>query len=239
MGRKPKTSYEEKLQAVKDYLNGKDSTINIARRLNLGKNGNKEIYYWIKKYQNNGPKSLLPKPRNSTYTKEFKLKVVEEYLKGKGSLKQLCIEYKIPSDSTLRTWISKYNNLKELKDYKPKPEVYTKMAYRKKTTLEERKEIVNYCIENNKDYKGTATLYDVSYSQVYKWVNDYLSNGEEILIDNRGKRKSEDELTELEKAERKIKNLEAKVKELEMEQVLLKKVEEIERRRYFQKPKTK
>lgn len=239
MGRKPKVSYDEKIQAVEDYINGKDSAINIARRLNLGKGGDNKIREWSNKFQANGPESLLPKPKNSTYTKEFKLKVLEEYLDGNNSLEELSIKYEIPSSSTLRTWVSKYNNLKELKDYKPKPEVYTKMAYRKKTTLEERKEIVKYCIENNKDYKGTASYYDVSYSQVYKWVNDYLSLGEDSLIDNRGKRKSEDKLTELEKAQREVKILKAKVKELEMEKVLLKKVEEIERRRYFQNPKTK
>ncbi|MDI9518477.1 MAG: transposase, partial [Bacillota bacterium] len=177
MGRKPKVSYDEKIQAVEDYINGKDSAINIARRLNLGKGGDNKIREWSNKFQTNGPESLLPKPENSTYTKEFKLKVLEEYLYGKGSLEEVSIKYEIPSKSILRTWVSKYNNLKELKDYNPKPEVYTKMAYRKKTTLEERKEIVKYCIENNKDYKGTASYYDVSYSQVYKWVNDYLSLG--------------------------------------------------------------
>ena len=34
-----------------------------------------------------------------------------------------------------------------------------------KTTIDERKEIVNYCIEHNRNYKETASLYDVSYSQ--------------------------------------------------------------------------
>ena len=36
---------------------------------------------------------------------------------------------------------------------------------RRKTTIDERKEIVNYCIEHNRNYKETASLYDVSYSQ--------------------------------------------------------------------------
>nr|WP_297939539.1 helix-turn-helix domain-containing protein [uncultured Lachnoclostridium sp.] len=37
----------------------------------------------------------------------------------------------------------------------------------RKTTLEERKEIVEYCVNHNRNYKDTAALYDVSYSQVY------------------------------------------------------------------------
>ena len=62
--------------------------------------------------------------------------------------------------------------IEKLKEYDPKREVYMAEA-RRKTTLEERKEIVEYCIAHNRDYKGTASLYDVSYSQVYSWVKKY------------------------------------------------------------------
>ncbi|MGI6607498.1 MAG: helix-turn-helix domain-containing protein [Erysipelotrichaceae bacterium] len=239
MGRKPKLSYKEKIQVVEDYLNGKESAVNIARKLNLGRWGKRQILKWVRKYQTNGPEALLSKGRNNSYTKEFKQTVVEEYLNGEGSLEDLALKHQIPAPSTILNWISKYNNLKELKDYNPEPEVYTKMAYRKKTTLEERKEIVNYCLDNNRDYKTAALRYDVSYSQVYSWVKKYLSEGEEGLIDCRGKRKLESQLTELEKYQRKVKILEAKVRELEMEKELLKKVQEIERRRSFQKRKMK
>ena len=34
---------------------------------------------------------------------------------------------------------------------------------RRKTTIEERREIVKYCIEHNRNYKETAGIYDVSY----------------------------------------------------------------------------
>ena len=239
MGRKPKISYEEKIQAVEDYLSGKESAVNIARRLNLEKGGDDKIRLWVRKYKTNGPEALLSKERNNSYTKEFKQIVVEEYINGEGSLENLAIKHQIPAPSTILNWISKYNNLKELKDYNPEPEVYTKMAYRKKTTIEERKEIVKYCLDNNKDYKTTASRYDVSYSQVYSWVKKYLSEGEEGLLDCRGKRKVESQLTELEKVQRENKILKATVKELQMERELLKKVQEIERRRSFQKRKMK
>lgn len=44
---------------------------------------------------------------------------------------------------------------------------------RRKTTLEERKEIVDYCINHNRNYKNTAAKFDVSYRQVYSWVKKY------------------------------------------------------------------
>lgn len=49
---------------------------------------------------------------------------------------------------------------------------------RRKTTIEERMEIVKYCIGHNRNYKDTADLFDVSYSQVYSWVKKYDANGE-------------------------------------------------------------
>ena len=239
MGRKSRISYEDKIKACEDYLSGKASARELAQRLNLGRCGKRRVFGWVNKYRQGGPESLLPKLKNSSYTREFKINAVEEYLAGNGSLEDICNKYQIPTHSTLLNWIAKYNDLKELEDYKPRPEVYTKMAYRKKTTQEEREEIVNYCIDHDKDYKGTAALYDVSYSQVYGWVQKYLEKGTDGLTDKRGKRKDESELTEVEKLRRQNKILEARVRELEMESVLLKKVEEIERRRSFQKRKMK
>lgn len=57
---------------------------------------------------------------------------------------------------------------------------------RRKTTLEERKEIVEYCISHNRDYKNTAVKFDVSYSQIYSWVKKYDTNGETGLTDISG-----------------------------------------------------
>ena len=70
---------------------------------------------------------------------------------------------------------------------------------RRKTTIYERKEIVNYCIEHNRNYKETAALYNVSYSQVYSWMKKYDSDGDEGLIDKRGRHKLDDEVDELER----------------------------------------
>lgn len=98
------------------------------------------------------------------------MKVVEEYVRGDGSSIDLGIKYDI-SSGLLRKWIRMYNANRELKDYNPKQEVYMAEA-RRKTTLEERKEIVDYCINHNRNYKNTATKFDVSYSQVYSWVKN-------------------------------------------------------------------
>lgn len=100
---------------------------------------------------------------------------------------------------------------------------------RKKTTFEERKDIVDYCINHNCDYKGTAAKYDVSYSQVYSWVKKYDVKGEEGLTDNRGHHKTDDEVDELERLRRENLRLKRQLEEKDMVVELLKKVKEYER----------
>lgn len=100
---------------------------------------------------------------------------------------------------------------------------------RRKTTIEERTEIVKYCIEHNRDYKGTASIYDVSYSQVYSWVKKYDVNGEEGLTDKRGRHKTDDEVDELERLRRENARLKRQLEEKDMLTELLKKVQEFER----------
>ena len=110
---------------------------------------------------------------------------------------------------------------------------------RRKTTLEERVKIVNYCLEHENNYKQTAEVFNVSYTQVYQWVRKYQSSGEEGLADRRGQHKREEELSNIEILERKVKILERQLREKEMENDLLKKVQEIERRRFSPERKTK
>ncbi|MEG1312583.1 MAG: helix-turn-helix domain-containing protein [Romboutsia sp.] len=59
-----------------------------------------------------------------------------------------------------------------------------------KTTLDERIEIVGFCIANNFNYELTSNKYNISYNQIYTWVKKYKQNGYEGLEDRRGKAKS-------------------------------------------------
>lgn len=101
---------------------------------------------------------------------------------------------------------------------------------RRKTTLEERKEIAEYCISHGRDYKNTAALYDVSYSQVYTWVKKYTVDGDAGLEDRRGHHKTDDEVDELERLRRENLRLKRQLEEQGMLVELLKKVREFEGR---------
>ena len=153
---------------------------------------------------------------------------MEAYIKGDGSLAEIIAKYDISTESVLMNWIKLYNTNKELTDYDPKSEVYMADA-RRKTTLEERKEIVEYCLKHNRDYKGTASKYGVSYSQVYSWVKKFNTLGEDGLTDKRGHRKADEEVDELERLRRENLRLKRQLEERDMVVELLKKVKEFER----------
>ena len=230
MGRKAKYTIEQKIAVCEAYLSGNSSAKALARSLRLGKRGADRIREWSRMYKEYGPEVFYPKQHNRSYTEEFKKTVIKEYLDGAGSLSDLQVKYRIPKYETIRQWVIKYTKGEEIRDYLPRPEVY-KMKARRDTTLEERIEIVTYCLEHNHNYKETAALYNCNYSQVRNWVLKYERDGEDGLQDKRGKRKQYEELTDLEKAEHRIKQLERKNEELARRVELLKKAEEFEGRR--------
>ena len=70
---------------------------------------------------------------------------------GKGSLLEICKKHKITATRQLRAWIMWYNGHKEFKERSyAEGEIY--MTKGRKTTQEERVEIVAFCIEHGKDY---------------------------------------------------------------------------------------
>lgn len=224
MGRKSKVSKELKIQACKDFEAGKYSGIEISKQLNVNSG---EIYVWHGKYIEHGESSFDVSKTNKSYTKEFKLEVIKEYLTGNISLLELSIKNKI-AKSMVSNWVSKYNQGIEIKDYNPKGDVYT--MKKRKTTLEERIEIVKYVLINNNDYKGAADKYNVPYANVYAWVKNYNQNGENGLLDKRGRPSSTNStkvLTEIEKLQIELEKERLKNERLERAIFALKKNEEI------------
>ncbi|MBR5945353.1 MAG: helix-turn-helix domain-containing protein [Lachnospiraceae bacterium] len=221
---KKKHSAEWMIDRVNEYLSGNGSYDSIAHTYGIG---HATIMRWVAAYRHHGAAAFINSSGNKKYSREFKISCVEIVLKGELSVEECTAKYWISNDSVLRRWISEYNANRELKDYNPKREVYMADA-RRKTTIEERKEIVKYCIEHNRDYKGTASLYDVSYTQVYSWVRKYDADGEDALVDKRGHHKTDDEVDELERLRRENLRLKRQLQERDMTVELLKKVRELE-----------
>ncbi len=190
------------------------------------------IRRWWHSYDAHGEAGLDQHNSNLfNYSAAFKEMVVKEYLAGGKSQQSLAKKHGILSPGTICSWTKAYNNHEELTDSRPKGEyLMVKNNKGRKTTLEERIAIVEHCTANAKNYSLTAKEYDCSYGQVYSWVKKYESAGIEGLYDQRGKRKSTEELTELEKLQAENRLLKAKAKQQQMEIDFLKKLDAVERR---------
>ena len=214
-----KLSREEKLLAIKEYKAGKGSYTTIARKYGIGITTLRDMVA-IYETQDTREKG------NKKYSKELKIQAVTDYLSGEGSQRDICKKYKIKDRKILRNWIKWYNGHQEFKEpSSARGEIY--MTKGRKTTQEERAEIVAFCIEHGKDYGLTIETYKVSYQQIYSWVKKYEEKGVEGLTDRRGKTKPESELTEEERLRQENRILQAKIKDQEMEIALLKKLREL------------
>jgi len=85
---------EEKIRAVKEYLQGNTSQGEQAKRLGIKVSSFQEM---VAKYETFGENGLLKPKKNSQYTAETKHMAVESYLNGEGSQTEICKRYKIRS----------------------------------------------------------------------------------------------------------------------------------------------
>ncbi|HBF39194.1 MAG TPA: transposase [Firmicutes bacterium] len=227
MGQKFSVSYKERIDAIEKYLRHEDSIHHLAKQLNVSSNA---LTQWLKTYQSLGLEGLKEISKTMQYSSACKEAAVMDYLSGSGSYMDLCEKYGIKSTRQLRSWVSKYNRHEKLKSFGTG--VVPIMTKGRKTTYEERVEIVKYCIEHQDNYAQTAQKYQVSYQQIYSWATKYATDGVEALQDKRGKRKTPDGMSEIEKLRAQNRLLEAKNKRQQMEIDFLKKLEEVERIRF-------
>ncbi|WP_446899630.1 transposase [Clostridium sp. LBM24168] len=226
MSFKHKFSFEEKIQIVTGYLNGTNGFRESCRIYNVSQQGLKD---WIRLYNTFGVEGLKSSNSCTRYSAEVKQQAVDDYFSHRLTVPQILTKYKIRSTTQLRQWILKYNSHEKLKSSgKGGTTIMTKG---RKTTYDERIEIVQYCIEHENNYAETAKKYQVSYQQIYTWMKKYKDKGVDGLLDQRGRTKPESEMAELEMLRSENRLLKAQNKRQEMEMAFLKKLDEIERRR--------
>ena len=105
------------------------------------------------------------------------------------------------------------------------------MTKGRKTTFDERVEIVQYCIAHDHNYAETSAKFGVSYQQARSYTVKYEAGGVDALQDRRGRTKPVEEMSELERLRAENRILRAEKERAEMEVSFLKKLDEIERRR--------
>lgn len=225
MPQKSKCSPEEKVKAVEDYLTG---TMSRGQILQIYRINKETLKNWVCLYKSSGKDDLIPQAVNKHYPIELKDQVVKEYLDGNTSVMKLLIKYSISDKCVVHRWIKKYNSHGEFKSKKTGIEIY--MTKGRTTNFEERQKIVADCLSNQKDYRATMERYGVSYAQIYSWVKKYEKNGVASLADRRGKSKPGESMSESDMLRAENRMLRAQLKEKEMENDVIKKFIELERR---------
>ena len=216
---------DEKMEAVQRRTEKGESYCSIAASLGADC---ETIRGWCRKYESMGAVAFEDNGSRK-YSLELKETAVKYYLDGKGSLSETCKKFKIRDTRQLRNWIKRYNG--HTLRASPGGTVKMTMTKGRKTTLQERIDIVTDHIGSGLSYAETAEKYDVSYQQVYQWVQKYKANGVDGLVDRRGRTKPVEEMTDIERLRAENKILKAQLERKELENIFLKKVEEIERRR--------
>ena len=227
MSRKSKIDPALKVQLVEQFLRDEIGIREAGRLAGLSGNGTDAFREWVIIYKNEGPGGLLNQARNKHYPLELKLNAVNDYLQGEGSQLEIMGRYGIRSKKAFQDWIKQYNTHGEISVRTSGGGSY--MSKSRQTTPEERLEIVQDCLANDRNYGAMALKYNCSYQQVRNWVLRYEKMGSAGLEDRRGKRVgSQPSRSPAEELRDKIAELERRNRDLQMENDLLKKVRELE-----------
>lgn len=222
----PRSKYTalEKLAIIEKFKQSNSSYSAFSKTINIGRMA---LKHWIDMYERDGLSGLEEAPQNNHYSKEFKLKVVLAYLAGEGTPEELTIKFGLRARKQLTDWVSKYNRDKTVTASPSRKQVPTMS---RKTTFEERIEVVEYVTKDKHSFSEAAEHFQVSYQQARGWVLKAQSGGYEALVDNRGHRKQQDELTETDKLKLEIRQLKTQLRDKELIEKFAKKLLELQRK---------
>lgn len=214
----------EKLKLLEDYQLSVLPRTTYARQHGISQDTFKQ---WLTRYKRDGLEGLKEAKRNNHYSRSLKHTVVFAYLNGEGTFTELADRYGLRTATQAKNWVTKYNEDKPLTASPSRKQVPT---MRKKITFEERIEVVEYVVKHKHSYAEAAEHFQVSYQQARSWVLKVKNGGYEALVDNRGHHKDESELTDLDKANIRIRQLEAELKDKELVEQFAKKLLELQRK---------
>jgi transposase len=103
-----KYSFEFKKMIVKEYLEGKGSTHELAKRHHIGNGDHKQVVRWVAAYNEFGDDGLLRSRQRKKYSFEYKLHVVELYLSSEVSYQELALSQGINSSAMIAKWVNDF-----------------------------------------------------------------------------------------------------------------------------------
>lgn len=166
------------------------------------------------------------------YSSELKVQIASDYINGRGSYNGLSKKYNI-TPSIIRTWVkmAELNGLESLK---------VKRTYRE-YSVDFKLDVVSYYLKSDEESNLVAAKFNISPSQVYSWTKKFQQGGPEALLpvkkgrpakmpkktkkaEKAKRNKQIGTLTDKQKYEAKILEKDARIKELELELIIAKKV---------------
>ena len=112
-----KYSTEFKMKVVKEYLESNISYRSLSDKYCIP--SKIVVINWVNAYKSQGYEGLKVKRKNTQYTLEFKLNVVNLYLTGEMSYQSLANDLKINNPSMITRWVNDFRE-KGIEGLKPK-----------------------------------------------------------------------------------------------------------------------
>lgn len=106
MSKHTKRSSEFKLKLVREKLQGGSYT-GVSKKWSVPRT---QLKKWVDQYNLLGPSGLLRRS-HQVYSTAFKIKVIDGHYKKGLSLRDCCSVYNIPTQSTVVSWLRKYDHL--------------------------------------------------------------------------------------------------------------------------------
>ena len=149
------------------------------------------------------------------YSYEFKLNVVQEYLKGNGSYDYLSKKYNIPASVRLKEWVASYKEFGK--------EGLMRSRQNKDYSFQFKLHVVELYLSSEVSYQELAISQGIKTpSLINKWVNDFRIAGPDALRSKKKGRKKTLDIREFKKSDKSSeeKNIDTSaehIKELENE----------------------
>lgn len=101
-----KYSFEFKKKVVLEYLDGKGGTAHLSKKYGLGSDS--QLRKWINAYNAFGDEGLIRSRKQTKYSFEKKLSVVELYLSSEISYQALAIQEGITNPCMITNWVNRF-----------------------------------------------------------------------------------------------------------------------------------
>jgi len=101
-----KYSYKLKLKIVLEYIDGKGGFKYLANKYNI--KSKTQVIQWVNNYKALGKEGLLRKRQNLNYPLEFKLDMINCYLRTEISYNDLALNNGISNSNLIAQWVSQF-----------------------------------------------------------------------------------------------------------------------------------